>query len=298
MALHPPIIILGMHRSGTSVLTRLLAGLGVFTGKRLDRNDEPAFFVDCNNWLMRQAGASWHTPEPMRQLLTEPQARRWSVDYLSQIITGPAAMRYLGVRRWLRDRRLTQVSEPWAWKDPRTVFTLPLWLELFPQAKVIHIRRHGIDVAASLKRRREQALGKTTERYQCRRALSRLNPWAPKRSGFGHAPRCATIEGGLDLWAAYMTEAEGHLAGLGGRAIDLRYEDLLAEPVDTLQRIAAFCGLSGDPTRLGQLTGPLNADRAFAHQGDEALVESAIAHGELLQRHGYANPVSQAQPRE
>src|SRR5690606_33596327 len=32
----------------------------------------------------------------------------------------------------------------WAWKDPRTSLTLPIWREVFPRAQVVHIIRNGI----------------------------------------------------------------------------------------------------------------------------------------------------------
>ncbi|MBW1793701.1 MAG: sulfotransferase [Deltaproteobacteria bacterium] len=45
----------------------------------------------------------------------------------------------------------------WGWKDPRTTLTLPLWLKLFPKARIIHVIRNGIDSALSLWRRCKKA---------------------------------------------------------------------------------------------------------------------------------------------
>ncbi len=58
----------------------------------------------------------------------------------------------------LRDRALKLiegfgVQEIWGWKDPRFCFTLPFWLALLPDVKVVVCLRHPLDVAASLKRR-------------------------------------------------------------------------------------------------------------------------------------------------
>jgi hypothetical protein len=44
----------------------------------------------------------------------------------------------------------------WGWKDPRNSITLPVWLKLFPDARVIHIVRNGVDVAESLYRRQQR----------------------------------------------------------------------------------------------------------------------------------------------
>jgi len=40
----PPIVIIGMHRSGTSIVTRMLGQLGLFVGKKKDMNHEALFF--------------------------------------------------------------------------------------------------------------------------------------------------------------------------------------------------------------------------------------------------------------
>lgn len=39
-----PILIIGMHRSGTSMITRKLESLGLFLGNEKDENDEAFFF--------------------------------------------------------------------------------------------------------------------------------------------------------------------------------------------------------------------------------------------------------------
>jgi len=49
---HSPIIIIGMSRSGTSMLTRMLDELGLFVGKKLTKNHEALFFRKINDWLL------------------------------------------------------------------------------------------------------------------------------------------------------------------------------------------------------------------------------------------------------
>ena len=64
--MRPPVIVIGMHRSGTSMLTRFIQDLGVFMGKDLSENDESRFFMNLNRWILFQAGASWDVPEGHR----------------------------------------------------------------------------------------------------------------------------------------------------------------------------------------------------------------------------------------
>jgi hypothetical protein len=57
----PPIIILGMHRSGTSMINGLLQRAGVFIGHRQlpSRQHEAVFFLRFNEWIFSQANATW-----------------------------------------------------------------------------------------------------------------------------------------------------------------------------------------------------------------------------------------------
>ena len=54
-----PVVILGMHRSGTTLLTRILSRLGIFVGHRLQATNEPIFFRDLDNKLLSIAHAAW-----------------------------------------------------------------------------------------------------------------------------------------------------------------------------------------------------------------------------------------------
>ena len=149
----PPVILIGMHRSGTSLLAQLLEALGLFTGWRRAPNHEAGFFNRYNAWLLSSAGGRWDTPGAIDHLLADAEGRALAVDYLRAKLSGPAAVEFLGPRRALRWRSLEAIGEPWGWKDPRTTVTLPIWLELFPGARVLHLVRNGVDVAESLHRR-------------------------------------------------------------------------------------------------------------------------------------------------
>ena len=288
MTARPPILLIGMHRSGTSMLTRTLEALGLYIGRGTTRNAECRFTNALNYWLFRQASATWERPAGIDALLADEQTRPWVEDYLRGVTAGPAAARYLGLRRWRRYRSLHRIGEPWGFKDPRTTYTLPVWRALFPQARVLHITRHGVDVAESLRARRSEAVSRAIARYRGRRALYTLNPLAPKRSGFGHAPSVGTLDGGLALWSAYTRRARAHAAELGAQALELRYEDLLAEPVDHLRRIVAFCGMAVDEAQIEEQGRRLDASRAFAYRNDPELTAFAEAHAEPLRALGYA----------
>jgi hypothetical protein len=284
----PPVIIIGMHRAGTSMLTRTLQAFGYFMGRKTTRNQECFFTNNLNYWIFGQASATWERPEGVDTLLAEPNARALVTDYLSGVVEGPASWRYLGVRRWLRYRSMKSIKEPWGWKDPRNTYTLPIWLDIFPEAKVLHIIRNGVDVARSLLVRRQLALTAAARRFQHHRIKYVNNPLAPKRSGFAHSARCSTLAGGLDLWEAYTMRANGHVRALGNdRALELRYEDILHDPYPFLERIAVFCGLKVDEAVLSSQSKHFNSTRAFAYRSDPELIRFAEMEKERLRRFGY-----------
>lgn len=263
-----PLIVIGMHRSGTTLLSRLLQRTGVFMGARTNRNAEAHFTNAVNGWLFAQASATWDRPEGMDDLLADDALGPWLIDYVGGIVRGPAAVRFTGVRRFARWRGLDRIDVPWGWKDPRNTYTLGLWLELFPGARVVHIVRHGVDVAASLRTRRERAVAANLARYRRLRRLYLLRPDAPKRRGFGPQPRSRTLEGGLEMWTQYVDRARAHVDALGERSLELSYESLLADPRGQLARVLAHAGVEAHGARLAAATAGLDAARAHAWHGD------------------------------
>ncbi|MCC5859275.1 MAG: sulfotransferase [Ectothiorhodospiraceae bacterium] len=284
-----PVIIIGMHRAGTSMLTRTLQGFGFYMGRGTTRNEECPYTNALNAWVFAQASATWERPEGVDSLLADPELVGLVADYLSGVVDGPSSLRYLGFRRWLWYRSMHRIAEPWGWKDPRNSYTLPLWLRVFPRARVLHILRHGVDVAESLRVRRARAAAAAAARYRRRRGFYVNSLFAPKRSGFAHSPRCADPDAGLALWEAYTARAHAHVLAAGERGMELRYEDLLQAPQHHLERIAAFCGLDVSQAEIARNAGRFDASRAYAFSSDPRLVALARRHGQRLARFGYGD---------
>src|SRR5687768_5428442 len=83
-----PLIILGMHRSGTSMLARMLEACGLFVGAALEENHEPPLFRKINDRMLALAGASWTRPEPFLGRISEvpfvEECRRSAETLLSE----------------------------------------------------------------------------------------------------------------------------------------------------------------------------------------------------------------------
>jgi len=140
------VCVLGMHRSGTSLVTRILNLLGVDLGpdERLlePGPDNPLGFweheeiVELNDKILGLLGGSWHEPPAF-----EPGWER-----------SPALSGLRGVALEMIRREFGR-SELWGWKDPRACLTLPFWQLLIPGMRYVICLRNPVDVARSLARR-------------------------------------------------------------------------------------------------------------------------------------------------
>ncbi|MCW8966908.1 MAG: sulfotransferase, partial [Candidatus Pacearchaeota archaeon] len=244
--LRRPIIVIGMHRSGTSMITNWLEILGCFMGSGNIVHNESMFFIDLNDWILRQSGASWDNPASIHYLLNNREVRELVVQYLGKRMRSVGAARFWGLRYAgvLQKRSYKGV---WGWKDPRNTFTLPLWLDLYPDAKVIHVSRHGIDVAQSLVRRHEYILRRKKtffERYAYIYHVVR------KESGFTDTVVGASLSGAFNIWRNYMEEAKSHVENMGDSMMDIRYEDCIQAPEVCIKRLADFCCLESQDEKI------------------------------------------------
>jgi GT2 family glycosyltransferase/glycosyltransferase involved in cell wall biosynthesis len=139
------ICILGMHRSGTSLVARLVNLLGVDLGSdpglaaRAEDNPrgfwEHPGFVAINEALLAQLGGRWDAPPRI--------ATGWEHD--------ASLARLRDSARELIDSFGSATL--WGWKDPRTCLTLPFWQALLPALEYVVCTRHLLEVAQSLRRR-------------------------------------------------------------------------------------------------------------------------------------------------
>lgn len=275
-----PLIVIGMHRSGTRLLADVLARLGVFMGADQQADSESITFLRINEAIFHQCGTFWSEPMAVHVVLAQPE----HVERIAALVGKTLETdleRYAGSSGW-RPGSTPDRTPPFGWKDPRNTFTLPVWRHLFPQARVIHIVRHGVDVAASLARRHRQAcLSATGEAVP-----SPLAVFADHGLGVLSSRRGWTVAEALTMWEQYVEKARLESADLGDRALEIRFEDLATEPGRVVPEIARFCGARAGERHAG-MAGQLDPGRAFAFRRDPELAAFAETAADVLQRYGY-----------
>ncbi len=147
MTSHPPVIVAGMHRSGTSLAASWLDALGVDLGGDLigadERNPkgyyEDRAVVDMHGRLLTAATKAG-----------EPGHADWGWTASERIDRGVQA-RFIGeARSFLRRRQ--RDDRPWGFKDPRASLLLDFWDELRADARFVLIYRFPWEVADSMQR--------------------------------------------------------------------------------------------------------------------------------------------------
>lgn len=145
---HGGIIVLGMHRSGTSAACRLLAELGYSAaGPLMEANEanplgyfENLDVVSIHDTFLSSLGRSWLDPRPFD---------------VSEFESHPAVL----ARREIQNAFQSNLTshDGWMIKDPRMCRLLPLWRPILDESGIratfLHVVRHPVDVARSLARR-------------------------------------------------------------------------------------------------------------------------------------------------
>jgi len=285
----PPVIIIGMHRSGTTMLVKALKQLGFFAGAQMGVNQEAFFFQARNEWILRMAGGAWDYPLPVKALLKSEILMNEVVSKLKQGISSNEFKEFTGKGVFDSERPLMS----WGWKDPRTIFLLPCWLKLFPRAKILYIIRNGVDVAQSLTVRQENDLGSGGKGPLTKQSLlwKIRNLFLPVERYVLHSARCLSIDESFKLWEEYVSEAELQYDQFQGDKMKVRYEDILGSPNKILNDIARFSGLDCTPGSIDEVAGGFNASRVYSFMSNDKLLAfyNEKKTGKLMQKLGYGS---------
>ncbi|HEY5988974.1 MAG TPA: sulfotransferase [Streptosporangiaceae bacterium] len=139
------VLVLGMHRSGTSVVTRVIALLGLPLCREEDRYAAPdnptghwesTSLIAFNDRLLNLFGGIPAAPAAV--------ADGWE-SHASAVALYDEAYRVF---------KRAHPGAVWVWKDPRTCLTLPFWRRVLPDSPVaVFVHREPLEVVLSLQRR-------------------------------------------------------------------------------------------------------------------------------------------------
>ena len=154
MSLTNSVLILGMHRSGTSALAGSLQEQGLFLGEVYENNPynkkgnrENAEIMQLNEKLLAYNDGGWDNP---------PDSITWSSEH---IIT----------RNQIIDNFIKSRHSTWGFKDPRTLILMKFWLDgLVKNTNVRFVGsfRNPVSVANSLLSRNNKSINDSIELWE------------------------------------------------------------------------------------------------------------------------------------
>lgn len=139
------IIVLGMHRSGTSLVAELVHRWGAYAGNdtqlmQADEWNQQGYWeylplVHFNNELLFSVRSNWFVPPWSDEMLARQASQPEYSKKARQLMSGME----LGGRTWF-------------WKDPRLAILLPFWKAIWDDVLYVIPVRKPSDIAASLQR--------------------------------------------------------------------------------------------------------------------------------------------------
>ena len=275
-----PIIVTGMHRSGTSLLSKLLQDAGVFMGQPLEANQESTFFLRFNGWVFKQLGCSWDN------VYNYKFADQNFFDHIKKVYLNHTksilSIKYLGLSKYVKYKGLNNIDITWGWKDPRNSITLNFWKQVYPSAKIIHIYRNPLDVAMSLKTRSEKSQASYKSSFTSKLRESSL----AGRVGYCNSYRVLSIEEGYNLWRDYVGFCLEE-----NDSLHIGYESLSQSPVSNLKRIFDYIDISLSEKSLRELSAQINSKKSFGFVSDESAAKfyQTVKNDTLMKELGYSD---------
>lgn len=289
----PPTILVGMHRSGTSMIARMLKEMGLFIGWELENHDEAVFFLKRNDMILKSSNCGWDNPLPVKNLLGHEKMRKRVALQLWKDMNSIQAFSFLGPKKYLKYKSICNLDIPWGWKDPRSSVLLPIWLDIFPDAKIVNVYRNGVDSAESLYVRENQRIGhllggKDSTSVRTGRQVSILKDTGPllysvqiirqflKRLGVFYKYDRLRVngsisrEGAFKIWETYIGLLSGFIKNKKN-VLNIKYEYFLNKPDTGLKSLSDFCGLQTDSETISKLAATVNKNKAYAFLNDDEL---------------------------
>ena len=258
-----PIIITGMHRSGTSLLSRILMQQSIFMGYKLDSNNESIFFQRINKWILSCIGSSWDNPRTLQDL--ENEDVDLIINRLDKVLNSRFSKSlFLGKKDLFYNRSLNKMDVNWGWKDPVNTFTLFIWKQIFPNAKIININRHPLDVSSSLVIRESKLKIKDKESLFPEFLSSLLPVLSVNKGDVLSSFNIKNINDGLKLYKKYFDEMESNKNLYD--VLDIKYEDLIMNSNKILKEVFDYLDINITNNEYQNIEKILDKNRVHAFE--------------------------------
>jgi hypothetical protein len=257
-----PVFLTGCGRSGTTILGEVLGKHRTVTYLNEPRERWIAAYPRTDIWSDQAASRSGS------MVLTANSCTWWR----SRLLT---ALFMRETRRTGRPRLLEKL--------PINNFRLEFIRKIFPDALFIHIVRNGLDVAESIARECQD--GRWFNSGYKWNALVRF---AQQHEDYKKLPALcqSDFDRGLLEWRLSVEAAQGFYRSCPKEIWrEVRYEDLLEKPVETLQEIEQFMGLPPAPEMHRFGAENLRQRKPKLRQPSDSAM--AIG-GDLLRKLGYS----------
>ena len=158
----------------------------------------------------------------------------------------------------------------WGWKNPRSIYLLPVIRAALPAARTVQLVRDGRDMAYSENQNQLAVYGELLV------------------GDLGAAPEPVRS---VALWSRVNLAALAFARRFGGHHLVLRYEDLCDEPEDAARRLLAHAELPETPALLAEASALVRPSSSAGRwrEAPAAELEAVSATGEeALREFGYA----------
>ncbi|MEM9281985.1 MAG: sulfotransferase [Verrucomicrobiota bacterium] len=248
------IIIMGRGHSGTRVMTRICENLGINVGATSELKSGDTADLRFTRSIKKIA---IHDINANQKGMTKP----WLVNRFQR-----------SVDRYLRDLKPTGM---WGWKFPETYLIGPYVRETFPRARYIHLLRDGRDLAF------KNHLTDDPNRKLGRVLLEHIGMMGQPH----YLQAAASWEFQLNGWETFAETLPK------GSVIDFRFEDLLSEPSECVESLAAFLGVPVTDQCKDFVARELDTSKRRQHrENDPSEVSKVVAKiGDTLRRYDYVS---------
>ena len=216
-----PIVVLGMHRGGTSLIGDVVHRWGAFAGQdskllKADENNQQGYWeyiplINFNDNLLNSIGSTWLVPPGT-------DAEETLVARSSETVYKAPAEQLI--------KEMEAGGRHWFWKDPRMTVLLPFWKRVWGEAVYVIAMRHPVEIAMSLRKR-------------------------------DHLPLSAS----LLIWQQYMLQCLKHTEGSRHRIFikyEKLIQSPLEECTRLNVFLNNSCGRESDPVVLEKMTAAVN----------------------------------------